>query len=163
VRAVGLDTAAVSPALFAFGAAGAISLLLVALYLGRRPRFGLMLSLAVLLAAVLALALAPSMLPVSLPAFFLWGLAIGMLPPLLQTRMLHAAPARIRDTASAFYTTAFNIGIGGGALVGALLLDSLGLRSLPFVFIGILAVSIVLVLVSDALLRQRPAQKVLEH
>ncbi|MCU1584907.1 MAG: transporter [Microbacteriaceae bacterium] len=163
VRAVGIDAAAVSPALFAFGAAGAISLVVVALYLGRRPRLGLLLSLAALLAAVLVLGFVPSMLPVSLPAFFLWGLAIGLLPPLLQTRMLHAAPARIRDTASAFYTTAFNIGIGGGALLGALLLDSLGLDSLPFVFAGILVLSIVLVLVSDALLRQRPARKVLEH
>jgi predicted MFS family arabinose efflux permease len=77
--------------------------------------------------------------------------------------MLHAAPARIRDTASAFYTTAFNIGIGGGALLGALLLDSLGLDSLPFVFAGILVLSIVLVLLSDALLRQQPMRKVLEH
>jgi predicted MFS family arabinose efflux permease len=163
VRAVGLDSSAVSPALFAFGAAGAVSLVVVALYLGRRPRFGLLLSLAVLLAAVLALASVPSFLPVSLPAFVLWGLAIGVLPPLLQTRMLHAAPARIRDTASAFYASAFNVGIGGGALVGALLLDSLGLDSLPFVFAGILALSIVLVVISDALLHQRPTRTVLER
>ena len=163
VRAVGLAEAAVSPALFAFGVAGAISLVLVALVLGKRPRLGLMVSLVVLLVAVLLLGLVPRALPVSLPAFFLWGLAIGILPPLLQTRMLHAAPARIRDTASAFYTTAFNVGIGGGALLGAVLLDTLGLGSLPFVFAGILVLSIVLVLVSDALLRQRPHRRVLDH
>ena len=122
-----------------------------------------MTSLVLLLASVLVLGFVPRVLPASLPAFFLWGLAIGILPPLLQTRMLHAAPARIRDTASAFYTTAFNVGIGGGALLGALLLGTLGLASLPFVFAGILVLSIVLVLISDALLRQRPARRVLDH
>jgi DHA1 family inner membrane transport protein len=163
IRAVGLDASAVSPALFAFGIAGALSLVIVALVLGRRPRFGLMLALIVLLASVLALGILPRMLLVALPAFFLWGLAIGILPPLLQTRMLHAAPARIRDTASAFYTTAFNVGIGGGALLGALLLDTLGLGALPFVFSGILVFSIVLVIISDALLRQSPPRRVLGH
>jgi DHA1 family inner membrane transport protein len=153
----------VSTALFVFGIAGALSLVIVAFVLGRRPRFGLMLALILLLAAVLALGLVPRVLPVALPAFFLWGLAIGILPPLLQTRLLHAAPARIRDTASAFYTTAFNAGIGGGALLGALLLDSLGLGALPFVFAGILVLSLVLVVVSDALLRQRPPRRVLDH
>ena len=163
VRAIGLDEAAVSPALFAFGVAGCLSLVLVALVLGTRPRLGLLVSLVVLLFAVVLLALLPRVLPVSLPAFFLWGLAIGIVPPLLQTRMLHAAPARIRDTASAFYATAFNAGIGGGALLGAILLDTLGLGSLPFVFVGILVLSIVLVIVSDALLRQRPPRRVVDH
>ena len=162
-RAVGLDASALSPALFAFGIAGAISLVIVASALGRRPRLGLMISLVVLLASVLVLGFVPRVLPVSLPAFFLWGLAIGILPPLLQTRMLHAAPARIRDTASAFYTTAFNVGIGGGALLGAVLLGTLGLGSLPFVFAGILVLSIVLVLISDDMLRQRPPRRVLDH
>ncbi|MET4781203.1 MFS transporter [Glaciihabitans sp. UYNi722] len=163
VRAVGLDEAAVSPALFAYGAAGAVSLVLVGLYLGRRPRLGLMISLVVLLATALSLGFLPAVIPLALVSFFLWGFAMGLLPPLLQTRMLHAAPARIRDTASAFYTTAFNIGIGGGALVGAIVLDNLGLSSLPFVFAGILVVSIALVIVSDALLRQHPAGRVVKH
>ena len=162
-RAVGLDASAVSPALFAFGIAGAVSLVIVASVLGRRPRLGLMISLLVLLTSVLVLGFVPRMLPVSLPAFFLWGLAIGILPPLLQTRMLHAAPARIRDTASAFYTTAFNVGIGSGALLGAVLLGTLGLGSLPFVFAGILVLSVLLVLISDALLRQRPPHRVVDH
>jgi predicted MFS family arabinose efflux permease len=144
----------VSPALFAYGAAGAISLVVVGLWLGKRPRFGLMLSLILVLVPVLVLATVPTLVPVSLVAFFVWGLAMGNLPPLLQTRMLHAAPARIRDTASAFYTSAFNVGIGGGALVGSLVLGAYGLDALPWVFAGILTLSIALVIVSDALLRR---------
>ncbi|MHC5797598.1 MFS transporter [Lacisediminihabitans sp. FW035] len=162
-RAVGLDESAVSPALFAYGIAGVLSLVLVAFVLGRRPNLGLVVALVALLAAVLVLGLRPQLLPASLPAFFLWGLAIGVIPPLLQTRMLHAAPARFRETASAFYTTAFNVGIGGGALLGSLLLGTLGLAALPFAFAGILVLSIALVLASDAILRQRPPRRVLDH
>ncbi len=163
VREIGLRESTVSPALFVFGIAGAASLVLVAVVLGKRPRLGLMGSLVLLLVAVLLLGIVPRVWPISLPAFVVWGLAIGIIPPLLQTRMLHAAPARIRDTASAFYTTAFNVGIGGGALLGAVLLDTLGLGSLPVVFSGILVLSIMLVLVSDALLRQRPPRRVVDH
>jgi predicted MFS family arabinose efflux permease len=162
-RAVGLDESAVSPALFAYGIAGVISLVLVAFVLGRRPNLGLVIALVVLLSVVLVLGLAPEVLLASLPAFFLWGLAIGVVPPLLQTRMLHAAPARFRETASAFYTTAFNIGIGGGALLGSLLLGTLGLAALPFAFAGILVLSLALVIASDAILRQRPPRRVLDH
>jgi DHA1 family inner membrane transport protein len=155
IRSVGLTEATIGPALFAYGIAGAISLVVVAVWLGRRPRFGLMLSLVVLVIAVLALAIAPGILPLALTAFFVWGLAMGNLPPLLQTRMLHAAPARIRDISTAFYTTAFNVGIGGGALVGSLVLAGFGLDALPRVFLGILILSIVLVILSDLLLRPR--------
>jgi DHA1 family inner membrane transport protein len=163
VRAVGLDQSAVSPALFAYGAAGAASLVLVGVYLGRRPRLGLMIGLVVLLATALSLGFLPTVVPLAIVSFFLWGLAMGLLPPLLQTRMLHAAHPRIRDTASAFYTSAFNVGIGGGALVGAIVLDRLGLRSLPFVFAGILVLSIVLVILSDVLLLRHPSRRVVEH
>lgn len=156
-RAVGLDEAAVSPALFAFGIAGTLALVIVAL--GTRPRRALMVSLVVLLASVLLLGFAPQRLAVSLPAFFLWGLTIGIITPLLQTRMLHAAPVHLRNAASAFYTTAFNVGIGGGALLGAVLLDTLGLPALPFVFAGIVVFSIALVVAADAVLRRRPTQR----
>lgn len=162
-RAVGLDPSAVSPALFAFGIAGTLALVIVAFALGRRPRLGLMVSLVVLLGSVLVLGLVPRALAVSLPAFFLWGLTVGIITPVLQTRMLHAAPARIRDTASAFYTTAFNVGIGGGALLGAVLLDTVGLASLPFAFAGIVLLAIVLVLAADFLLRQRPPRRAADN
>lgn len=150
-REAGLGDAAVSPLLFAYGIAGAVGLAFVGAYLGRRPRVGLVVSLGATILAIALLGAFPHVPVVAIPAFALWGLALGGLPALLQTRMLHIAPARIRDTASAFFTTAFNIGIGGGALVGAIVLDSLGLRAIPFVYLGILVVALAVVLVSDAL------------
>lgn len=47
-----------------------------------------------------------------------WGAAFGTLPTLLQTAGLRAAP-RSPDAGPAVVNTTFNIGIGGGALLGA--------------------------------------------
>jgi DHA1 family inner membrane transport protein len=149
-REAGLGESAVSPLLFAYGIAGAAGLAVVGAYLGRRPRVGLVVSLVATILAVALLAVLPHVPVVAIPAFALWGLALGGLPALLQTRLLHVAPARLRDTASAFFTTAFNIGIGGGALVGAIVLETLGLRAIPFVYLGILVFALAVVLVSDA-------------
>jgi len=157
VRAVGIEEAQVSGALFGYGIVGALSLVLVALWLGRRPRASLIIGMVGLLAAILALAIAPSVFPVAAAATVLWALTMGVLPPLLQTRLLHATSARIRDAASAFYTTAFNVGIGGGALVGAITLDTLGLNALPWVYAGIVAFAFAMVIASDLILDRRAA------
>ncbi|MEX1078067.1 MAG: MFS transporter [Homoserinimonas sp.] len=162
-RQMGLDAIAVGPALFGYGAAGVLALVIVAVWFGSRPRTGLMVALVVLTASVAVLGTWPAVAPVAIIAFLVWGLSMGMLPPLLQTRVLHAAPARIRDTSSAFYTTAFNVGIGGGALVGSLALQQYGLGSLPYLYLGFLVVAIVLVVVADAVLRGRPQRRVVEH
>ena len=150
-----VDADLLAPMLFAYGVAGAVGLLLVGTVFGPRPGLGLILGLAVSALSVTLLALFTATMPVALIAFVLWGMAFGMLPPLMQTRMLHAASPQIRDTASAFYTTAFNAGIGGGALLGALLIDSVGLELVPIVYVGLLAVALALVIVTDRLTARR--------
>ena len=96
----------------------------------------------------------PGVVP-SLIAFAVWGLAFGAVPPLLQTRLLQATPPRQRDAASALYTTAFNVGIGGGALVGAVLFERIGVQGLPLLYAVVLVlVSVVLVSASGRRLRQ---------
>jgi predicted MFS family arabinose efflux permease len=152
---LGVGTGQLAPLLFAYGIAGAIGLLLVGTIFGPRPTLGLVLGLGVSAVSVTLLAIFSATLPVALAAFVLWGMAFGTLPPLLQTRMLHAASAGIRDTAAAFYTTAFNAGIGGGALVGALLIDSVGLEFVPLVYVGLLLLALTLVLVTDLIMRRR--------
>ena len=156
-REMGLGRDAVSPVLFGYGVMGALALVLVAWYFGSRPRRGLMTGLVTILLCMVMLIVWPQVTPVAVGTVLVWGLAMGMLPPLLQTRLLHAAPARIRDTASAFYTTAFNIGIGGGAFVGAWALDEFGLSSLPILYAGIIGIAILVVVVSDAVLA-RPSR-----
>lgn len=151
---VGVRSADVAPLLFLFGIAGVVGLVLAGTVFGPRPQRGLLISLAVAALSVTALALTTETLPAALTAFVLWGLAFGVLPPLMQTKLLHAASHRIRDTASAFYTTAFNTGIGGGALLGAVLLDTVGLEVVPFVYAGILVAAFTLALVSGRVRRR---------
>lgn len=157
IYGLGVDASSVAPLLFAFGIAGAGGLMLTGTVFGPRPQLGLVVSLAMCAVSVTVLGIFTATLPVAIAAFVLWGLAFGALPPLLQTRLLHVASHRIRDTASAFYTTAFNAGIGGGALVGAMLLDTVGLHVVPFVYVGILVAALALVIVSGLVLRRRVA------
>ncbi|KFF60135.1 major facilitator transporter [Cryobacterium sp. MLB-32] len=159
---LGVGSSDVPMMLFLFGIAGAVGLLLVGTVFGPRPQLGLVVGVAVsaLSVTVLALTLLPVSvvsMPVAVVAFMLWGLAFGTLPPLLQTRLLHSASARIRDTASAFYTTAFNAGIGAGALLGALLLDTVGLNVVPWVYVGLLSLALALVVVTDRMSSRRVA------
>jgi predicted MFS family arabinose efflux permease len=155
LNVLGVGTDGLAPLLFAFGIAGAVGLVLSGTVFGPRPQLGIMLAVIVSALGVTALAVFAANLPVAIAAFVLWGIAFGTFPPLLQTRMLHTASLRFRDTASAIYTTAFNAGIGGGALVGAVVLNAAGLEVLPFVYIGLLAAACVLLVVSDIVIRRR--------
>jgi DHA1 family inner membrane transport protein len=77
---------------------------------------------------------------------------------MFQTRMMHVATARVRDLASALFTTSFNLAIGGGALLGGALLDRFGLGVLPFVDIAFIVVGLLVSVVTSAWLdaRDRP-------
>lgn len=136
--------------LFCYGIAGAVGLVLAGAVLGRRPQLGLVIALGVTALALAGLGLLAAEPLWGVGALMLWGLAFGALPPLLQTRLLHASSAAFRDSASAIYTSAFNLGIGGGALLGAVVYDVVGVAGLPWLYLGILAVGLALVLVSGA-------------
>lgn len=145
VERIGVPDAWFSVVLFAYGVAGAIGLVLTGTVFARRPGAGLVIALAGSAAFVTVASLSFGNVVVAVAAVILWGVAFGMIPPLLQTRVLQLASPRIRDTAAAFYTTAFNVGIGGGALVGAWLLENGGLSSLPPTQIVLMAASAVIV------------------
>ncbi|MFC9920084.1 MFS transporter [Agromyces binzhouensis] len=137
---VGASSAAVAPLLFASGLAGAAGLLVAGSPIARdsvRALVGAMLLLAV---ALLVIAAEPGLWP-AIIAYTVWGFAFGAIPPLLQTRLLQAAPPERRDAASALYTTAFNVGIGGGALVGAVLFDAVGVGAVPVAYAVLLVVA----------------------
>jgi predicted MFS family arabinose efflux permease len=143
---VGLQPGAVGPLLFVYGVTGAIGLVVAGSPLGRHPIRAMVVAMLVAAVALAVLGAAPGA-AASIIAFAVWGLAFGAIPPLLQTRLLQAAPPAHRDAASALYTTAFNLGIGGGAFFGAVAYQWIGVQSLP------LAYAAVLVLVAVALAR----------
>ncbi|WP_223691691.1 MFS transporter [Leifsonia poae] len=144
---MGIPSANVSGLLFLYGVAGAVGLVIAGSVFGLRPQLGLILALVVTGASVAALAVFAAIPVLAIGAFIVWGLAFGALPPLLQTRLLHTASPAFRDTASALYTTSFNVGIGGGALVGSLVFGAGGLLALPMLYIALLVAALVLVLV----------------
>jgi predicted MFS family arabinose efflux permease len=53
--------------------------------------------------------------------------------PLYGQLVMEVASPRLRDFAGALRTTAWNLGIGGGSLVGGLLLIPFGVGILPYV------------------------------
>jgi predicted MFS family arabinose efflux permease len=155
IDVMGIDPSAIGTLLFVYGIAGAGGLLLSGSVLGGHPQRSLVIAIVVTGAAVAALALFASLPVLGIAALVLWGLAFGALPPLLQTRMLHASSPAFRDTASALYTTAFNVGIGGGALIGALLYGAVGVEDLPWVYVGVLVIALVLTLLTELLARRQ--------
>jgi predicted MFS family arabinose efflux permease len=133
--------------LLVYGVAGGIGLLIAGSVLGRRPQLGLLLALVLAAISVSALAIFAAQPLIAIPALTLWGIAFGTFPPAMQTRLLHTSSAGFRDTASAIYTTAFNVGIGTGALIGAAVYGAIGVGGLPWVFVGILVLALILSLV----------------
>ncbi len=83
------------------------------------------------------------------------GFAFGGVPALLQARMLRAASPRLRELASAGFTTSFNLAIAAGALVGGIVLDRIGVGALPFLSAALALVGVALILVGDVWLRRR--------
>jgi DHA1 family inner membrane transport protein len=155
ISVAGFGAGGVPGLLLLYGGAGAVGLVLAGVVADRFPRGGFIVAFIVVSIAVLVLWLFGARQPVVIGAIVIWGAAFGGGPAIIQTRMLHVASARMRETAVALQTTSFNIGIGGGALLGGLLLDQLGLRILPLADVIITVVGVAFMLVSDAWLARR--------
>jgi DHA1 family inner membrane transport protein len=154
ISEMGVPDGQVGLLLLVYGVAGALGVLAAGAVFGKKPTTGLIIALAATGASVLAIALFAGNPVVAIGAFFVWGVAFGIIPTLLPTRLMHEASPAIRDSASAFYSTAFNAGIGLGALVGGFFFDSLGLTSLPWIYLVALAVGLALLLATPAITRR---------
>ncbi|MBM7473671.1 MFS transporter [Subtercola frigoramans] len=129
---------AVASYLLLFGIAGAAGVVVAGFVVGRFPRAGFASAIGGSAIALLILVAFPESTPAVIVAFVCWGVAFGGLPTMLQTRLMHVSSFRMRDPAAAMHTTAFNIGIGSGALLGGVLLDGAGVGALPVVTILVL-------------------------
>lgn len=103
-------------------------------------------SLVALLSALFPLmadwGIAPLVLTVLLQA-----MAFAVIPILLQARMMRIAPPHQRATAAALQTTAFNVAIGGGAVIGALVVGAWGIAALPWMAAILPTAGLILLLV----------------
>jgi predicted MFS family arabinose efflux permease len=133
----GLTGLGLSAVLLAYGVAGVGGLRLTGRVSDHRPRLAAVTcAVALTLALAALLMIGPGSASFTIGAIVVWGAAFTALPVCLQSAVLRVAP-RSPDTASALYVVAFQVGIGGGALVGSLLVDGGHLAALPlagFVF-----------------------------
>jgi predicted MFS family arabinose efflux permease len=156
VRAhTGLTGTGVSAVLLAYGAAGVAGVGIVAAIADRRPRTAMFSCCAAVVVALALIALVGHSTPVMVIATLAWGAGFTALPICLQNAVLRVAP-QMPDTASALYVVAFQIGIGGGALIGAGLLGSGALASIPVVALALVTAGSVIAAVSGQTFARDP-------
>ncbi|MBD5633418.1 MAG: MFS transporter [Candidatus Eremiobacteraeota bacterium] len=143
--------------LLVFGIAGFGSNFVFGALANRRGVVAIVTASAVMIAALLLLALDRGAFgPIALVALVaVWGAGTGGVVVALQTRVLAAQPDR-PDVASALNSSAFNFGIGGGALVGGIVIGLGWLESLPVAAAILIAPAIALQVVPAP---SRPARR----
>ena len=135
----------VSLALLVFGATGAVGLLLAPPLCRRLSADALPLIGALLAVSLLGIRVAGASQAVVLTAVAAWGLVIGALPVVFQTRLFTLASPAFRPTAGAVIVVAFNLGIASGATAGGVLYHHIGAGPLPVIGAALaLATSVVL-------------------
>jgi predicted MFS family arabinose efflux permease len=127
----GLTGAGLSALLLGYGAAGLTGNWIIGRHVDRRPGPLLIACIAVIVVALTLLVPVLGPVPTVL-ATLLWGGAFTATPVFLQAAILRVAP-QAADAASAVYVVAFQIGIGGGALVGERVVQGGHLAALPII------------------------------
>ena len=132
--------------LLSFGVAGLLASWLFGHFYDRFPRAFLISAMATLLFSLLASAWLPRVPILWLVLAMLWGLAITAISLAFQLRVLQLAP-NATDVAMSIFSGIYNIGIGGGAFVGGLVIASLGLAMVGYVGAGIALIAMVCLMV----------------
>ncbi|MFI7552784.1 MFS transporter [Micromonospora sediminimaris] len=116
----------------------------------RNQRVAMLMPVLLLAVALVGMFLLADSPPATGVLLALTGFAMGALTPALQNRVLEVAPGR-SDLAAAGNSAAFNVGIAGGSLLGALLLPGYGVRSTALAG-GLLALAALVVLLAEPLI-----------
>jgi DHA1 family inner membrane transport protein len=127
-----LDQSAITPVLFLRGLAGVIGVLLIGLVVDRNPWLAMVVVVAMQVVALGVQYLLGGTAVAAAAAIAVTGLTFAALSTVLGARVLIVAPGS-SDMASAGTSTAFNVGIAAGALVGGFLLQAIGTRSTALV------------------------------
>ncbi|RIJ71180.1 MFS transporter [Nakamurella silvestris] len=141
----GLSESAVGPVLFGYGAAGVLGMWVSGVLSDRRPRAALLGGVGLLVLVIVGLMVVADSAPATVVVVVFWGIAFGVMPGLFQAGALRATP-QSPDTGAALYNVSFNIGIGGGALIGGQAMDAFGIDSLPPIALAVVLFGLVVVL-----------------
>ncbi|MFI9485935.1 MFS transporter [Promicromonospora sp. NPDC052451] len=143
--AAGLTAPAIGPALLLIGGLGLIGAAYAAARLDAHPRQTTVVTLLVVGAGVLALGLAFPGTVGTLAAAAVWSIGFGAVAAVFQTAAIRTRGAS-PDVVGALVNATANIGIGGGAALGALVLDGAGLAAVPYTGAALVGVALLVVL-----------------
>lgn len=145
--ASGVSPAFVGPILLACGACALFGLWYVGRDLDRNPRRTAVVVLAVVMGAVVVLGTTWPTLVAVIVATAIWSGAFGGVPSIYQTCAVrtHALPPEL---AGAWINATANVGIAGGAAIGAGLLHTAGLSSLPWAGASLIGLGLAVILLS---------------
>lgn len=155
IDVTGFRPAALGPLLFVSGVAGVAGTFTVGRFLDRRSRVVHPTLVTTLCAALLVLWIGGGWPPVAVVALAVSGAAFSGYVTALQHRTLQVAPGDT-DLASAGVSSAFNVGIAAGSLLGAGLLSTVGVRIVPLVGAAVVAVAVMVVGVEHRRVRRSP-------
>lgn len=127
--------------LMIFGVTSVVGIWIIGLLIDRYMRLLILVSLVLFALASLAMGIfihQPLMIILGVVA---WGLTFGGAATLLQTAIAQAG-GKSADVAQSMLVTAWNLGIGGGGIVGAILLNQMGARFLPISLILLIVMAL---------------------
>ena len=143
----GLSAAGVGPVLLGVGAVGLLGLWFAGANLDRRPRVTVTLLLGVITVGLIALGAMFPALGGVVAAAALWGAGFGGVASVFQTAAIRTRGAS-PEVIGALVNSTANIGIGGGAAIGAAVLAGPGIGWLPYVGAALVLAGLIIVVVA---------------
>ena len=143
----GVSPAFLGPILLVCGACGLLGLWYAGRGLDRKPRRTAVVIVGVAMGGVVILGSTWPTLAAVLIATAVWSAAFGGVPSIYQTCAVrtHAMPP---ERAGAWINATANVGIAGGAAIGAGLLETAGLSALPWVGALLIGLGLVVIMLS---------------
>ncbi|RKR93087.1 putative MFS family arabinose efflux permease [Micromonospora pisi] len=146
----GYGAAARTALLLVFGLAGLLGIVVSGPLSDRFPHQALGWVSAAFAGSAASLALLPVNVAVAAVVIAAWGMLIGLLPPVFQTRLLRIASPGREAAVGAVGITVLNVGIAAGAAVGGLVVGTWNADGLPVVAAGVIGAAALGLLVYGA-------------
>ncbi|MCM3028481.1 MFS transporter [Bacillus safensis] len=131
--------------LLIFGVTSLIGIWMIGIFIERILRTLVLMSLAGFGLASLALGIGISQPAIIYVAVALWGLTFGGAATLTQTAIADHAKQGA-DLAQSMLVTVWNLAIGGGSAIGAILMESFDVSSIPLVMVFLIALGLLVAL-----------------